>query len=139
MARPKGLKKKKLGIPQELADQILALPAADLAVEAAREQLALDTLKKQVQNDHQIVDLKSQLDALVQAADEDDKVVAAYEAYEELRQNTLGEEYDKTKQDLKALRQGWNADLKGRKKKLKFMMKTLRSHMESGALKSKME
>jgi len=139
MARPKGLKKsKKHGIPQELADKILAMGPQDLAVEATREQLALETLKQQIQDDHQIVDLKGQIGALEVAADETPAVIEAYEAFENIRNNNLGDEYAKLKLDMKALRQGWNNDSKDRKKKLKFMMKALKSHMESGALKSRM-
>lgn len=133
----KNKKKNKFPIPQELAEKYLSMSPEDLAVEAAREQLAIDILKVQIKEDDQIVQLDKVKKELEDALVKIPEVVEAQEKLKEIIEKHTPEELTGARMDLKALKQGWGADVKDRKKKVKFMMKTLKTHMENGELKSK--
>lgn len=152
MTKGKRGRKKKNALPQELIDTILSMNPQDLAAEAAREQISFEALKKQLKEDPQIEeakvkveDFKNQVVGFVKEADKIPAVALAKEAYKKAKEEHINEEHQSTLEalidaqgDLKALKQSWNEDLKRRKETVKFMMKTLKSHLESGALKTKL-
>ena len=154
MTKPKGKGKgkRKNALPQEFVDEILRMNPKDLAAEAAREQLSLEALKKQLKEDPQISDAQTKADDLkkqVKQHEEDlDRMAVvsrAKEAYEEAKEKNMDDDHQKAVEalveadaDVKALKSSWNEDLKKRKETVKLMMKTLKSHLESGALKTKL-
>jgi hypothetical protein len=133
----KAKKIRKDGLPQEFKDRVLAMQPGDLAVESSREELAIETLKVQLKEDPQISDMQKKLDQMKDALALEQQVQDAKEKLEELKATHADEDMDKVKQDLKALKAGWNKDIKDRKKQRRFMLRCLKKHMESGALKSK--
>jgi len=135
MAKKKG--KKREQIPQQQVDRLLRMKPEDLAVEAFREQNSIDALKQQMKEDDQIERAAKKVKAFAEDLEKVPAVSKAKEALVEVEEANRSEEHDEAILDLKALKQGWQADIKNRKKLLKFMNKTLKSHMESGALKFK--
>lgn len=126
-------------LSQAQVQAILTMKPEDLSVEAARGHLALETFKEQLKGDHQISDLTAKKEDLEDAAKKSERVQQARAAYEEIYKAELGDEYENVKQDLKALRGAWREEGKKRRSEVKFMMKTLKSHMEVGLLKSKLD
>ena len=154
MTKPKGKGKgkRKNALPQEFVDEILRMNPKDLAAEAAREQISLETLKQQLKEDPQISDAQTKADDLkkqIKKFDEDldryPSVAQAKEDYEKAKDNVRDDDHQKAIEahseadaNVKALKSSWNEDLKKRKETVKLMMKTLKSHLESGALKTKL-
>ncbi len=134
-------KKSKDAIPQEDVDRISLMKPEDLAIELSREQLQLESLQQQMKEDTTLTDYKKVVDDLENRIKTEDDVVQATAALESIkddhRNSTEYKELDDAKQNLKAEKHGWNVDVKKRKKLIKFMMKTLRHHIDSGALKFK--
>jgi vacuolar-type H+-ATPase subunit H len=129
--------KKSSGLPLEVEQQILSMPPGDLAVEAAREQVAVDTLKTQLKEDVEIRNLRDSLKEFKEKEwDGDEDVQKAKEAYNNAKDAATSDEHRAARDDLKALEGSWKDDIKQRSKKLKYMRKTLKKHMESGALPS---
>lgn len=129
-------KSKKGALPQEFIDQIHAMKPEELAVEAAREQMAVETLKQQRKEDQNILDAEKVVKDMEEEFDRDQAVQEAREKLAEaLEDKKSSDEYLQAKLDVKLHRETWNKDINDRNKKIKFMMKTLRSHMNSGALK----
>lgn len=131
-------KSKKNALPQEFIDQVHAMKPEDLAVETTREQMAVETLKEQMKEDQTIQDAAKVVKDMEEEFDNDDEVRKAKDALAEiLEAKKNSEEYLQAKLDLKLHKETWTKDIRDRNKKIKFMMKTLRSHMNSGALKFK--
>jgi len=131
--------KAKGAIPQEIVDSILALNPEDLAVEAARESLAIQELKDLQANDDKIVTLKERIKEFEAEIQRSEAVIKAKEDLAVAIENNTTEDHIQAKEDLKALKGGYSSDIKERSKKYKFMMKTLRSHMKAGLLKSRVD
>lgn len=118
---------------------ILGMTPEDLAVEATRESIAIQELKDARDKDEKILDLKNKIKEFVVELHNCPAVVKAKEDLAVALENNQTQEHLEAKEDLKALKGGYNSDIKERSKKYKFMMKTLRSHMKSGLLKSKVD
>lgn len=145
--KPKGSK-----LPQEFVDTILRMEPKDLSAEAAREQIALDTLKKQLKDDSEIQDLnekiknlKDRVDTFEADLDMVTPVRLAKDAYEKAKDDNRDSDHDKAledlaqaKTDLKLKKLEWKEDLDKRKATIKLMLKTFKSHLESGTVKSKL-
>jgi prophage DNA circulation protein len=130
--------KKKDGLPIELVEEIQAMKPELLTIEAAREQLAIDTLKEQMAADDKIQSAQSALDQLNDQIDSEDDVIQAKAKLEEVILSYRDtDEYIQAKETLKAEKHVWQVDIRDRKKKLKLMMKTIKAHINSGALKLK--
>ena len=132
-------KRKKSDIPQEVVDSILSLNPEDLAVEAARESLAIQELKDLCANDDKITTLKERIKEFEAELQRTEAVIKAKEDLAVAIENNTTEDHMNAKEDLKALRGGYTSDIRERNKKYKFMMKTLRSHMKAGLLKSRVD
>ena len=137
MARGRKKKIKKDAIPQEVVDAILALKPEDLSVEAAREQLAIDALKQQFKEDAQICDLKQQLKDFKEEIDRQQDVISAQNSLDTAVESHTTQDQIEAEENLKALSGSWQDDMKQRKTRLKFILKTLKKHMESGNLKTR--
>ena len=132
-------RKSKSGLTIDEEQVILHLKPENLAVEAAREGLAVETLKQQKKDDPKISQLTEQKKEFDDAVNAVSTVVEAQAKLDELKDAEKSTDHLKVEEDLKALRKGWGGDIRQRSKKLKFMMKTLKSHMEVGLLKSKVD
>lgn len=137
MAKKKGKNKNNAGIPVELQEKILRTSPTELAIELSFEENAIDALRGQAKNDVQVKDLAEDVKKLQEALNQKDEVIKAKEAYDNVVAEHTSEELLEAKENLAALRKGYQNDLKDRSKKLKFIKKTLKSHIESGALKRK--
>jgi hypothetical protein len=138
MARTfKHKKKKKSGIPLEVEEKILAMSPMELTVDSTFERNAIDALKKSRKEDPQIIRLEEQKKEMDKELETTPEVVKAKEAYEQAKADNTTEEMVDVKESIAALRKGYAADIKDRSKTLKFMEKTLKHHIESGALKRK--
>lgn len=144
MAKKKGSKKFKSGLPLDVEEKILAMPPTDLAVEVTFERNAIETLNKQMKEDHQLEMLKKTTDKFETLITEDKDVAKAKEAYEEAKEaydnakaEAMDEDHVEAVANLSALKKGWKDDIKDRKKKLVYMEKTLKRHIELGTLKRK--
>lgn len=139
-------------LPQEFVDTILRMDPKDLSAEAAREQIALDTLKKQLKDDSEIQDLnekiknlKDRVDTFEADLDMVTPVRLAKDAYEKAKDDNRDSDHDQAledlaqaKTDLKLKKLEWKEDLDKRKATIKLMLKTFKSHLESGTVKSKL-
>lgn len=134
MAKSKN-KKSKSGIPLDVESKIIRMGPADLAVECTFERNAIDTLKEQSKDDSKIQELKETVDQFNKELSQKEQVQKAKDAYEAAKEEYMSEDHVEAKADLAALRKGYTEDIKNRSKKLKFMEKTLKNHIESGALK----
>lgn len=131
-------KKSKNALPQAYIDEINAMKPELVAVEAAREQLAVTTLKKQMKEDQNIIDAQNVLDKLDEEIADQDKIRKLQNELDELVQEEKGDkDYVQAKLDVKLHKIEWTKDIRERNQKIKFMMKTIRSHIDSGALKLK--
>lgn len=150
LQKAKKSKKSRSGLSIEQEQEILNLKPQDLAVEAVREDSAIDTLKAQIKTDPQISSLEDKVKEKKKELTEHEAelsktpaIVELMEKLEQLRTENRTEDHDKVleqlseaKEDLKALKKSWGEDIRGRGKKHKFMKKTLKRHMETGLLKS---
>jgi len=132
-------KSKKNQLPQEMIDQINAMKPADLAIEAAREQLMLDKSKEQLKNDSKKLTLEEEVKAFKDKLGQEQDVIDAKEKLTQAKLKHTTEDQVQAEEDLSHYVKSWKQEIKDRGKKCKFMMKTLKKHMESGALKSKMD
>lgn len=131
-------KPRKGALPQEFIDRINRMKPEDVAVEAAREQLAIDTLKKEMKEDQKINDAKDLVTKLNDEIDAEKDVVEARAKLEEaLQAHQDNDDYRTAKLDVKLHSLDWTQDISKRRKELKHMMKTIKSHIDSGALKLK--
>lgn len=131
-------KPRKGALPQEFIDKINAMKPEDVAVEAAREQLAIDTLKQELKEDQTVIDAKSLVEKLDEEIESENAVVKARGDLEEaLASERDNDDYRQAKLDVKLQSLDWTQDINKRKKELKFMMKTIKAHISSGALKLK--
>lgn len=137
MAKKSGKGKSGLTIDQE--QEILHMKPADLAVEAAREDAAIDKLKDQRNKDGKITSLQERLKEHKDVLESVDEIVTAKARLDELKEANKTKDHLLVEEDLKKERKGWNDDIRERSKKFKYMKKALKSHMESGALKSKLD
>lgn len=137
--RPDKKKKtKKGGLPQEYVDKIHAMRPEDVAVEMAREDLAVDALKKQMKEDQKIIDAEGvleQLDDEIKGLPEIKKVQDQLD--ELIAAEKDNEDYSNAKLDVKLHKSEWQKDIRDRKKKIKLMKETINAHINSGALKLK--
>jgi hypothetical protein len=131
--------KKKGDLPQEVVDAINAMKPEDLAIEAAREQLMLERSKEMLKNDAKKLDLEEELKAHKEKLEQEPDVIEAKRKLEEVKLNHMTQDHLQAKEDLAYYVKSWRQEIKDRGKKCKLMMKTLRKHMESGALKSKVD
>lgn len=130
-------KKKSSGISLEVEEQVISLSPTDLAVEVTFERNAIEALKNQRKNDHQIQELEEKIKGFQKTLDSEPEVIFAKEALDKAKADSMTEEHLDAKEDLSALKKGWNEDIKNRSQKLKYMEKMLKRHIESGALKRK--
>jgi len=150
MAKKK-FNKSKSGIPLEMEEKILAMNPTDLAVETTFERNAIETLKNEQKSDDKISEISDKIKDLkerkkTEEAERDQslKVKLAQEALDKAKEDETTDEQIKIenqiveeKENLKAVRSSIADDIRDRSKLLKFMQKTLRRHIESGALKRK--
>jgi hypothetical protein len=132
-------KSKKSKLPQEFIDKILRMKPEDLAVEAARCHNQLDIAKEDIKNDTKLNDLKDQLEKFEDELDGHPDVVEAEDHAEKIRDENTSKDHVDAREQLKALRKGLNGELKETKLQYKFMRETLKTHMRSGLLKSRMD
>ena len=137
MAKFKKTKKKKSGIPLEVEEAILAMSPMDLTVECTFERNAIEALKEERKNDPQVLKLSEQKAEFEKELESTPDVAKAKEEYEAAKEANSPEELVDIKENLSALKKGYANDIKDRSKKLKFMEKTLKHHIQSGALKRK--
>ena len=136
--RQKPKKKSKNALPQEYVDKVHAMKPEDVAVEVAREQLAVAVLKKEMKEDQKIIDAQNVLDQLDEEIADQDKIKKLQGELDDLLDEEKADEgYVQAKLDVKLHKLEWTNDLRDRNKKIKFMMKTIKSHIDSGALKLK--
>lgn len=132
----KGKKKKSAsGLPLAEEQEILLMDPKALAIETTFERNGIDALKELKANDDKIGDLKAKKKEFDDHVKTLPEVIAAKEALDALIAENKSDDHVEAETGLSALNSGWNEDIKDRKKKLKFMEKTLRAHIKSGALK----
>ena len=131
----KGPKKFKSGIPLEEEQRILAMSPTDLAVEVTFERNAIEAITKQSKED--LSDKRKDAKKFEDALNATKEVADAKEKYELVKADHMDDDHVELKADIAALSQGYANDKKDRKKKLKYMEKMLKRHIESGALKRK--
>lgn len=138
MAKKGKSKFKKSGIPLEVESSILGMNPTDLAVEVTFERNAIEFLKKDIADGTDFQKLKETLKQF------DDELAAAPDVLEAktnldlAKEKNTSDEHVQAKEDVAIWKKSHeDADIKDRKKKLKFMEKTLARHIESGALKRK--
>lgn len=139
MAFKEKKKSKKNALPKEVVDQINAMTPEDLAVEAAREQLMLDVSRAQLKDDPKKVSLENDVKAFKAKLEEEEEVIEARENLAQKKLAHTSTDQIKAEEDLSAYVKSWKSEIKDRSKKCKFMMKTLKKHLESGALKSRVD
>jgi hypothetical protein len=135
VARGKKKVKSKSGLPIEAENEILLMKPEALAIDTTFERNNIDALQEQKKNDDQIAELKAKVKEFDDNLKTLPEVEEAQAALDALKEENTSEDHSEAKENLSALNKGWNDDIKDRKKKLKFMEKTLRAHIKSGALK----
>lgn len=134
----KAKKPRKGAIPQEKVDEIQMMKPEALTVELAREQNAVDVLKEQLAEQQDVIDAKTLLERLNDEIDTEADVIAAKNALEEaLEAHRDNEDYQQAKLDNKLAGISFKQDIAARNKVIKLMKKTVKAHIESGALKLK--
>lgn len=133
--KSKGAKKFKSGIPLDVEQRILGMSPTDLAVEVTFERNAIEALGKQSKED--LSDKRKELKKFEDGLNATKEVADAKEKLDTAKADHIDDDHVELKADLAALSQGYNNDKKDRKKKLKYMEKMLKRHIESGALKRK--
>jgi len=131
----KGSKKSKSGLTIEQEQEILSMKPLPLAAEAAREDNSIDKLKEQRKSDGEISTLEERLKEHKEELNAVQEIVEAKERLEELKEAHKSKDHLNVEEDLKALKKGWNDDIRQRSKRHKFMKKALKRHIETGALK----
>ena len=142
MQNKKKFKKEKSNknkLPKEMVDQINAMEPEDLAIEAAREQLMLDRSLEQLKTNTKRIDLEDDVKTFKAERDKKEEVIEAKDNLAKVLEEHTSEDLEKAEEDLSCYVKSWKQEIRDRKKKFKFMMKTLKKHMESGALKSRVD
>lgn len=136
--RQKPKKKSKNALPQEYVDKIQAMKPEDVAVEMAREQFAVDSLKKDMKEDDKIIDAQNVLERLDDEIADQDKIKKLQGELDDLiEEEKRDDAYCQAKLDVKLHKTEWLRDIRDRNRKIKLMKKTLQSHIASGVLKLK--
>lgn len=137
MARGKNKKstKSKSGLLPAEEEIILGMKPLDLTVELTFEQNAIEALKEQ--RKEEVSTLANKVKEFDKALNNTKEVAEAQEALRKSKEENMDPDHLEAKEDLAALRQGFSNDLKFRSKRVKFIRKTLKHHIESGALKRK--
>ena len=125
-------KKKGSGLPPDVEEAILAMKPEELMVEATIDRNAIEVIKEEKKNDEQILQLKEKIKGFDSDLISTTAVIKAKVALEEAIEDNMSDEHRNAKEDLSALVKGYGNDLKERKKKLKFMDRTIKRHIETG-------
>jgi uncharacterized FlgJ-related protein len=151
--QPKEKKTKAGQVPEEQVREILNMNPEDLAIEAARDEVALAVSKEQLAEDTKLKELKGLVESAKDKLQEHVEILNtiaaiqdAREALNKLKEDNMSEDHtqalitlSEAKENQKAYEKGWKNEMRTRVSRLRLMKKTLRKHMGNGVLKSRVK